>query len=175
MTSSMSHGNRWWSTVSKLSLGTMTVLSFQVDTLLFWWSGPRDTRPGPTTRNNDTCVCKTHTEVRIIIFWSPIFHPLSWSGRVKVFVSTPVFHPVSPVQFPPFPPSLYSFHLSLSTLPYRPVLTGKSFLRKQIFRESKKIQVEEGFLTPWHDDSVEGEAEKFDSIRQLVNLSDFQP
>ena len=52
-------------------------------------------------------------------------------GRQKILVlqlfnlhqcgmkTTPVFHPPSPVQFPPFPHLMYSVQTSLSTLPYR--------------------------------------------------------
>ena len=122
--------------------------SFPVDALLMVGSMWHSTRPGPT--NNDTCVFKTHTEdIHLLtpIFSCPFRGRTGWRCSSEdpctpallnqsERKSVSVFHPVYPVQFPPFSPSEMGERVqemiscTLSTYPFQPfhtspVLSGK--------------------------------------------------
>jgi hypothetical protein len=64
---------------------------------------------------------------------------------------------------------------TLSTLPCPPfflvLFWPEVSFQKTTFSENKKFQVEEGYLTPWHSDSVEGKAEYLSRLDKLWVIS----
>ncbi len=64
---------------------------------------------------------------------------------------------------------------TLSTLPCPPFFLVLFWLEVSFqnitFSETKKFQVEEGYLTPWHSDSVEGKAEYLSRLDKLWVIS----